>query len=214
MNISDLNLGSHPYQTAETILLPYIKSKFAPDLMEQLHRRLIADDTLTTVFSGMPNAHDFSAWHGYLSKLPVVLYVRKPDTILGAGWLAQAEGTAGQRKGAFGFWFFRSAWGTQYVRDLCWLSLRWWFEEMDTVILYATSLKTNRLAVNFSRNFGFCKLCDLPLFFLQGQKLVDATLIVLKKTDFDPLYEKWRSGQQKPLKPFVNPHRNGVDLEP
>lgn len=194
MNLSDLSLGSHEYQTPEVILLPYLKSKFPPDFLERLHRQLIKDNILKTVYTGMPDAEDFSAWKAYMEKQPIVLYIIKPDRLVGYGWLSEVQGVPGQRKGAFGFLFFREAWGTKFVRDLCWLSLRWWFHELDTAILFATSLKTNKLAVNFSRIFGFQKIGDLPMFFLQDGRLVDAVLIYLKKTDFDVVYDRWRSG--------------------
>lgn len=207
MRIEDLNLKDFEYQTEEVLLLPLSgkhRHLFPPDLYERLHEQLVSDGTLETVFTGMPDAADINAWKGYIDQQPVVLYIIKPDRLVGFGWITQVQGIPGQRKGAFGFVFFKSAWGTQKVRDLCWLSLRWWTVEMDVQILYATSLKTNRLAVNFAlKNFGFQKIGTLPMFFLQGRQLVDAVLIYLKKTDFDPLYERWRFGLQELPKPFV-----------
>jgi len=195
VNLNDLNLSTHEFQTDRVILLPYVKSKFHPELLQQLHWRLIEDGTLETVFSGMTNAADFDNWRGYMDKQPIVLFVRKPDVIIGAGWVSEVQGIDGARKGAFGFWIYRTSWGTQEGHDLCRFALKWWFETFKIDILFATSLKTNRLAINFARRrFGFQKLCDLPMFFTQGNRLVDATLICLKKDDFDVVYDRWRLG--------------------
>lgn len=215
MNLEDLNLRTHEYQTDRVVLLPYVKSKFPPDLLARLHSRLIEDGTLETVFTGMRDARDFEQWNGYMSKQPIVLFVRKPDSIIGAGWVSEVQGVDNARKAAFGFWLYRSSWGTKEGHDLCRFALRWWFETFRIDILYATSLKTNRLAINFAlRRFGFRKLCDLPMFFTQGKSLVDGTLICLKKTDFDVVYERWLSGRGMPLKPFEKRTAEAVDLSP
>lgn len=208
MRLEDLNIGNreeHPYQTDSVVLMPYIKTRFDPELMPRLHARLVADGTLRTVFSSMEDPEVYENWWGYMSKQPIVLFVRKPDTIIGAGWISQAEGKDGGRKAAFGFWVYRESWGTTEAHDLCRFALKWWFEVFRVDILYATSLKTNRLAVNFSRRrFGFQKLCDLPMFFPENGGLVDATLICLKKTDFDVVYDRWSLGIPEPRKTFVN----------
>jgi len=213
MQVTDLNLKEFDYQTPEVLLLPVnlqYRKLFPPDLYQRIHQQLIADGTLQTVFCGMQNAEDFKEWSDYITKCPVVLYIIKPDRLIGFGWVAEREGVEGHRKASFGFGFFRHAWGTKLVRDLCFLSLRWWFD-LDIEILYASSLKTNRLAVNFSRNFGFRKLCDLPKFFLQAGRLVDGTLICLPRDVFDPLYTAWRVKVDTPQVSGIKPN-GGVHL--
>lgn len=185
------------YQTDKVILLPYKDHRdvFREDLLVHMYAQLLKDGTLDMVFAGMPNV-TLNRFVSYLSKQPVVIYVIKPNNVVGFGWVTQAEGVDGARKGSFGFTFFRKYWGTEMVRDLCWLSLHWWFHVLKIDILYATSLRTNRLATNFSRNFGFSFIGVLPMFFEKQGRLVDGTLICLKKSDFDPHYEFWRQSQE------------------
>ncbi len=216
MRLEDLNIASfdvHPYQTDTVVLTPYIKTRFDPGLMPRLHAGLVKDGTLRTVFSSMEDPEIFENWWAYMSAQPIVLFVKKPGLIIGAGWISQAEGKDGARKAAFGFWVYRESWGTTEAHDLCRFALKWWFEVFRVDILYATSLKTNRLAVNFAlRRFGFQKLCDLPMFFPQDGQLMDATLICLKKEDFDVVYDRWRLGIQEPRKSFVNGSPDSVNL--
>src|SRR5882762_6240918 len=194
MNLHELNLAKHQYQNDQVVLLPYLKTPgvFPDDLWPRIHARLMDDGTVSTIFPGMGmfSAQDLDR---HMKRQPAVLYVIKPDTLVGFGWITQSEGPDGARKAAFGFAFFRSTWGTALVRDLCFLSLAWWFEELKIEILYGSLLKTNRMATNFSRNFGFKDVGDLPMFFVVGGKLVDGHLICLKKSDFMPRYEFHRS---------------------
>ncbi len=205
LKISDLNLADFKYQTEEVILLPFsgkYRYLFPSDLLAKLHGRLVADETLAQVFAGMNDREDVDKWVPYMDKQPIVLYIEKPGTVTGFGWITESQGIDGARKAAFGFWFVKQAWGTQRVRDLCWLSLRWWFEELNVNILYATSIRANRMAVNFSRIFGFKYLCLLPMFFVQNGKMDDAHLICLKREDFRPKFDLWREShpaQEKPL---------------
>lgn len=192
-------LANHTYQTDKVILVPYLDNRkvFPDDFLAQLYGQMLKDGTLETVFAGMSDV-TLNKFVSYLSKHPVVVYVLKPGDVVGFGWVAQAEGCDGARKASFGFTFYRKYWGTQLVRDLCWFSLRWWFEELKIDILYATSLKTNHMATNFARTFGFQKIGHLPMFFQKGDRLVDGTLICLKKSEFDPLYQSWHESQQSP----------------
>jgi RimJ/RimL family protein N-acetyltransferase len=199
LKITDLNLDDFEYQTEQVLLLPYngkFKDLFPPDLFHRLHARLIQDGTLWKVFPGFYECDNVDKWVQYVQKQPVVLYIVKPNEVVGFGWITEVQGVDGARKAAFGFWFVRKAWGTQLVRDICWFSLQWWFKELKIDVLYATSLRTNKLAINFSKNFGFEFLCHLPMFFGMGGRLVDATLICLKRDSFTPRFEFWRDNRE------------------
>lgn len=196
--MTDERFKDHYYQTDKVILLPYIdhRQAFPDGFLVNLYEQMKADGLLETVFAGMSDV-TCNKFVSYLSTHPMVVYIIKEEmNCVGFGWVAQSEGITGARKGSFGFTFFRKYWGTQMVRDLCWLSLRWWFHELKIDVLYATSLRTNRLATNFSRIFGFEKIGNLPMFFQKGDKLVDGTLICLKKTNFDFLYDAWYQSQE------------------
>ena len=185
----------HYYQTDQVILLPYFdhRGAFPEDFLVHLYSQMMEDGLLETVFAGMSRV-TLNKFVVYLSSHPTVIYIEKPGNVVGFGWVAQSEGIDGARKASFGFTFFRKYWATKRVRDLCWFSLRWWFTELKVDVLYATSLRSNRLATNFSRIFGFNRIGDLPMFFQKGDSLVDGTLICLKRYDFDPLYEQWYEG--------------------
>lgn len=192
--MSDLEqrLAGHYYQTDKVILVPYLdhRKAFPEGFLASLYCQMAKDGTLETVFAGMPEV-TLNRFVSYLSSHPVVVYMIKPNDVVGFGWITQSEGKDGARKASFGFTFFRKYWGTLLVRDLCWFSLRWWFHELNIDILYATLLSANRMATNFSRIFGFHKVGTLPMFFQKGDRLLDGTLICLKRDDFDPLYECW-----------------------
>lgn len=196
INLFD-RFANHPYRTDKVLLLPYLDSQqvFPEDFLVRLYRQTRDEGLIETVFAGTPN-FNLNRFISFMSARPIVLYIQHPNDVAGYGFISQSEGVDGARKAAFGFLFFKKYRGTVHVRDLCTLSLAWWFYELNTDILYATSLKTNRLAWNFAKKvFGFTFLCDLPMFFCDGGRLADAVLMCLKREDFTPQYNRWKQMQ-------------------
>jgi hypothetical protein len=189
------------YQTAKTMLLPYVQTNsalFTEDFLPRLYFRLRDEGTLKIIFPGSRISHlnDFMLVMARAIGF-VVPCLRVDDKVVpvGLGWLAEIDGIDGARKGAFGFGFFKEMWGSrervQLHVDLSFQMLAYWFQECGCDILYGTTL--NPKARNYARRFGFSEPYTLPKFFCQDGKLVPASLIHLERDRFLEYYRRWRS---------------------
>lgn len=191
---------SWPYQTNKVVMLQYQKTNtaiFPEEFLASLYYRLKEEGSLHKIFPGMALGHlnDYMAYMAKVSGL-VICCLKTPEKPrpVGLGWICESSGGDGARRATFGFGFFKEVWGWQQNVDLSWMMLHYWFDVLKVDVLYGTTLKSNRLAVRYSKYFGFDFLCTLPMFFTVGNALVDADLIVLKKTEFIPRYNVWRKG--------------------
>lgn len=189
-----MKVADWPYQSSETIMLPYsekVTAIFGDDFLVQLYRKLKEDDTLATIFPGMDLSHS-NHLVSYLCKVHglVICCLKtasgKPDPI-GFGWLAEVD----KVKGSFGFGFFKHAWRRREHIDLSFSMLAYWFETANIQHLYGTTL--NPIANNYSKRFGFRHIGVMPGFFDCNGVGKDAHLIVLEKEVFLRYRAQWKS---------------------
>lgn len=188
------------YQTERSVLVPYdaTQTKFFPEMyLPALYGRLKEDGLLPLVFPGMAITHlnQFMHYFCTVGHPLLICHIVRNGVVgeqAGIGWICTSEGTDGARKASFGFGFFRSFWSTVEARELSWFMLAWWFHELKVDVLYGTTLRSNGLARNFAKNFGFTQLGVLPKFFYGNGELKDGSLMVLERPTFDEGYFKWR----------------------
>ncbi len=200
MTDNSLNTSDWAYQTQDVIMVPYREdgNRFFPEtFMVSLYQRMQQQDLVNLIFPGMgiTHLHKFIAFvntHPFL-----VGFVRNPATgeivdTAGFGYITESDGVDGARKAAFGFGFFKEWHGTKEVRSLGWFFLAFWMKNLKIDVLFGMTLKANRLARNFSYNFGFRGHADIPKLFFRNGELQDATIMYLLREDFDPLFDQWR----------------------
>ena len=197
-NVLNLNTFSWPYQSPNTILVPYRQEAtnfFPEDFLVSLYCRLVQEDLLHTIFPGMNFKH-LNQFINYMSTHPsLICLTRNEGEILdtaGFGYITENDGVDGARKAGFGFGFFRDHWATEVPRTLSWFMLAFWMNELKIDVLFGTTLKANGLAKNFSLNFGFKNHMDVPKLFFRNGQLEDATIMLLEREDFEPRYQAWR----------------------
>lgn len=197
------NLAEWEYKTPKVVLVPYVESQgeFPEDFLAKLYFQTKRDDLLPIIFPGMSMKH-MNHFVSYLSKRPLLVYCVMNGEMLdvaGFAWITEHEGPEHERKAGFGFGFFKAWQGKRETRDLVWLCLRWWFNELKISILYGTTLQTNGPAKNFSRIFGFVNQGVLPKFFYRNGRLEDASLELLEEAVFTPKFEAWLSGTKRSI---------------
>lgn len=197
-DVLNLNTEDWEFQTHDTILVPYrpdAKAFFPEDYMVSLYFRLIEQGLLSIIFPGMGINH-LNQFIGYVNRHQfLICLAREGDKIIdtaGFGYITEADGVDGARKGGFGFGFFREWHATRHARTLSWFMLAFWMKRLNIDVLFGTTLKANRLARNFSYNFGFKNHVDIPNLFFRNGELQDGTVMSLDINDFEPLYDQWR----------------------
>lgn len=196
--ISEIESQVWPYQSATTAMIPYKANatNFYPEtFLVDLYLRLREQNLVNTIYPGMGFDHlnKFVAYMGIHASL--ICFTREGEDIsdvAGLGYITESDGRDGARKAGFGFGFFREYWGTQEARTLSWFMLAFWMFDLKIDVLFGTTLKVNSLARNFSQNFGFEIIGDIPSLFFRNDRLEDATIMLLRKEVFEPQYIKWR----------------------
>jgi hypothetical protein len=196
MSASPVLQADWPYQNRETVLLLYSQKHtdvFPETFLVSLYFRLKEDGLLDIIFPGMEMNH-LNQFVSYMSKVQgfCVCCLKNPDGApkpVGLGWITEVQGPMWQRRGAFGFGFYKEVWGRWAHADLSMMMLRYWFEEMGFAVLYGTTL--NPVAKNYSKRFGFKQIGILPKFFVRNGMMTDGHLISLEKPEFHRYYCQW-----------------------
>jgi hypothetical protein len=199
-NLAALNLETWKYKSSTTVMVPYRQERtefFPQDFLVSIYCRLLEEKLVDIIFPGMNFTH-LNQFVNYMSSPghPVLFCFLKTETGItttaGFGYITESNGKDGARNAGFGFGFFRDHWGTQEARTLSYFMLAWWIIELKIDVLLGSTLKANGLARNFSKNFGFTFVGDIPKLFFRHDELEDASLVVLEKENFLPIYEEWR----------------------
>jgi RimJ/RimL family protein N-acetyltransferase len=186
-----------PYRSKSVLLVPYPSTVLREEFLCSVYFRLRSESILSRTFPGA-DMSTLDKFVGQMHKVPgFVIPCRKDGETLvpiGGGWLCELDNFA--RKGAFGFWFWKEAWGKPENVDGSMLMLRYWFTFFGLRTLYATTLRTNRLALKYSNQFGFRYIGELPEFWGSKNGPLDAELIVLRAEEFEPIFQSWSSERQ------------------
>jgi hypothetical protein len=192
-------IKSYPYQNHRCVILPYDEKQtwlFPEEFLGRVYMRLKQEGTLAIAFPGMNLTHlnRFITCMANIKYGFVIGCLKTPTKPKPVGWafLTEVEGEEGKRKASFAFGFFKEIHGRREHVDLSMFYLKNWFDTFKVDQLYGTTL--NPLALNYSKRFGFRRLCVLPKFF-SGQ---DANLITLTPEAFRPHYESWKLATTPP----------------
>lgn len=190
---------SWPYQNHRAVILPYVESNtevFPEEFLGRMYMRLKAEGTLQLSFPGMNFTH-LNRFISYVSNIRLGFVIgclkttKKPHPV-GWAYLSEVDGEEGQRKANFAFGFFKEIHGRREHVDLSMFYLNFWFQQYKIDQLYGTTI--NPLALNYSKRFGFQRLCVLPKFF-SGKP---ASLITLTPERFKPYYDAWQIAATPP----------------
>jgi hypothetical protein len=192
-----------PFQNHRAVLLPFQENNlevFPEDFIARMYYKIKADGTMALAFPSMQLNH-LNRFITYVSNIKlgfVIGCLKTPTKPKPVGWayLTEVDGEEGQRKASFAFGFFKEIHGRREHVDLSMFYLKYWFDNFGVNQLYGTTL--NPLALNYSKRFGFERLCVLPKFF-SGKP---ASLITLTPEAFQSHYDAWKlttsPGQQVP----------------
>lgn len=192
-------IKNYPYQNHRCVILPYDEKQtwlFPEEFLGRMYMQLRREGTLDMAFPGMDLSH-LNRFISYMANIRLgfviccLKTIKKPHPV-GWGFLTEVDGPNGMRKASFGFGFFKEIHGRREHVDLSMFMLAHWFQEYKINQLYGTTL--NPLALNYSKRFGFQKLCVLPKFF-SGRA---ASLITLTPEAFQPHYDAWQISSTPP----------------
>lgn len=192
-------IKNYPYQNHRCVILPYDEKQtwlFPEEFLGRVYMRLKSEGLLAVSFPAMDMSH-LNRFISYVSNIKLGFYIcclktiKKPHPV-GWGYLTEVDGLEGARKASFAFGYFREIHGRREHIDLDMFLLRAWFSEFKIDQLYGTTL--NPLALNYSKRFGFQRLCVLPKFF-SGKP---ASLITLTPETFKTYYDAWQISSTPP----------------
>ena len=188
-----------PYKSKSVILLPYPSAALREEFLCSVFFRLRNEGILSRTFPGT-SVQVLDQFIAFMARaIGFVIPCRRDGDLvvpIGGGWLTEIDNYA--QKGSFGFWFFKEAWGKPENIDGSMLMLRYWTQTFNLKTLYATTLETNRLALRYSKQYGFRYLTTLPGFFGHPDGAKDAELIVLLAKEFEPIFQSWSAERQLP----------------
>ena len=173
------------YENDEVLVLPYLPQSADNGLPEDFLVRLFLqtrqDGLLERTFPGFKESVNLNRFIAYLAPHTMLIgIVKATNEVAGWSWIYDVSGPAQARKASYGFVFFRKWWGTQEIRTLARLGLRWCFEKGELAALFGMRLPRNRLAAQFAEEMGFRLIGRVPLFF-EDQ---DAEVICLRRDEF------------------------------
>jgi RimJ/RimL family protein N-acetyltransferase len=176
-----------PHETEKVYLSPYWTGKGSPfpeSTLPYLFARTKEDDLLRRVFPGREEL-TLPQFIEKMSRWPLVIAFEKAtNEVIGYSFLSEYAGPKPWTKANIGALSFKKFWGRQEVRDLGQLSLDWFYNKEGVCVLYGTMLPSNKLAVNFAKNFHFTKLCCLPSFFFTDKGPENALLFCQTREEF------------------------------
>lgn len=189
METADANeiLETWQYRTERVHLSPYSSEAFDELFLPRLYLKTKEEGLLDLIFPGWHSKMTLPDFVDYLNARQqgfVVATLRPDYPVVGYGWLNEIEGVNGARKASFGFCFFREYHRSEEIRDLARLALAYWFKEIDLNVLYGATLFSNRPAIKFSQEMGFHQIGLAPKFFVKGNRMDDAWIVVLEREDF------------------------------
>lgn len=157
-------------------------------------KRRSGDGILTALFGGNP-ASNFDAIVSYLAQRPVIVLGEWKDGVfVEAGFCFPLItcGTMETERAMFcGFGFFKPYWGTPELTVLAMLGLSYLFQEFDLKAIHGTRYRDNVLAWNFTKQFGFKEIGEIPHYQLRKGKLVPGVVTSLLRGDFERYVENW-----------------------
>jgi hypothetical protein len=190
-------IPNYSFQTKDVFLSPYNKAwkatNVSPTVLSDIWRQLESDDLLDTAFPGMGDVSHDSVVSFMAHRQAQLLWKKtagEPE-LMGFSFIDSADGKVGARKALFGFAFFRKYWGTLENRQLLYLMLAYWFAQCQIDVLFGITLRSNRLARNIARKYGFKELADIPQFLYCNGELADATLVMLDRHTYAPRFHEW-----------------------
>ena len=179
------------YQTDELMLAPYtdtVPSDWPEETLARLYAKTKADNTLDWLFPGM-RPMTLNKFIHYFHNMPIVLGMVKKQNperweTVGYGWLFDFAGDAAGRRASCGFVAFREYWGSDAIRQIARMALKYWFTEFAIEVLFGAATINNHRAHRFHRELGWREIGVAPKWFPTPDGLQDALVSYMTKEQF------------------------------
>jgi hypothetical protein len=196
------------YGTSKLQVIPYMPGTvvYRDGMLPFLYTKLKEEGKVSATFCGDNKTMDeFVAYFNRIKVMQVLCRVTSDNLYLpvGLSWVDNCRGVDGARVAMCGEAFFDGASRTRDARDLARLALAYAFEDLRIDVLHGVQVSSNFAARNFSAKLGFKKVAEVPNYHFICGELVDATVMMLKKTDFWPGFMDWRANQESTIKPQI-----------
>ncbi len=192
------------YQTKTLAMIPYMAGTpvFVDGMLSHIYYELKRLGRIEQTMCGDHFNHDrWIAFFAELKNVVQILCTVKDDKKLvpvGMSWVSNPRGVDGARAVQCGFAFIKDgSSGTSDARNLARLALAYCFEDLRVDTIHGVQTIDNIAARNFSMRLGFKPICVVPDYHAIDGKLVDAQVMMLRKANFWPGFEKWKSEQPK-----------------
>lgn len=169
-------------------------------MLSTLYYETRKEGKIDTVFCGDDLTHDqFIAFFEKRKTLQVLCRVEDDKTLKPRGycWVDNPKGVDGARSAMCGFCFFGDVTEDSAARDLGWLGIAYWMEDLQIDVLHGIMLEANIPARNFARKLGFVEVAVVPDYHYYNGELTGARVMMLRKVDFWERFEQWR--EQNPV---------------
>lgn len=184
------------YQTKTLGVFPYMAGVpvFRDGMLPFLYTKLKAEGKTGDLFCGdEKNMDDFVSFFNRIKTLQVLCRIKEDKDLVpvGIGWADLPRGKDGARACQCGEAFFDGASKTSDARDLARLALAYVFNALKIDVIHGIQLESNYAARNFSVRLGFKECAIVPKWHYINGELEAARIMILKKEDFIPSFEKW-----------------------
>ena len=169
-------------------------------MLSHLYFKLKEEGTVAQTFCGeRKNLDSFIAYFDRLKTLQVLCLVSDSGILrpVGFSWVDNPRGVDGARTCMCGEAFFDGAGRTPAARGLARLALAYAFHDLRIDVLHGVQVVDNIAARNFSMRLGFKECAIVPDYHAIDGKLVDARVMILRKSEFWPGFVEWKERQPK-----------------
>ena len=183
------------YQTATLGVFPYMPGVpvYRDGMLPFLYTKLKEEDKVGSLFCGEEkNMDEFVSFYNRIKTMQVLCRIKENKDLIpvGISWVYMPRGKDGARACQCGEAFSRDA------RDLARLAVAYAFTAMKIDVLHGVQLESNYAARNFSIRLGFKECAIVPRWHYINGDLESARIMILKKDDFIPSFEKWIETQK------------------
>lgn len=185
-----ITLEEGGYRQGNLLVLP-IQGPQADLYLAKAYMQFLADKTFESIFYERPlSLSEFLNWTLNPKTLILGAFTGfgADARFCGIAWVNQPVDMGGDlKKSEIGMGFFRHLGGDQALA-FGRLMLRWVFEKLDLAVLFGTTPKQNRAAIQYSKKLGFSGVC-IPHYTTWRGRMTDVWISYMTA-------EAWAAGER------------------